>query len=226
MATGQQIRRLIGEALEIIPSITSGRGSFNTMPELGYAARHPGEWQREFLGVVDGQYLTAFKPDAHEILTLVRLLNESLLGRPIAFQTSVETISSVLGYVVVEMLIRRLTPAIDEWGYLLQPVGKLRQGQRVSRLKDVLDAFEDSTPFNDLKRDLQDLNSRTSSTELDRFGEPETLDLYGRIDKGRNLMLHGNLTHSFEGNLLVLLIDLIVLHVMSQEIGPHPGTAS
>ncbi len=133
-------------------------------------------------------------------------------------QTSFETLSSVLGYVVLEMLIRRLTPAIDEWGYLLQPIGKLRQGRRVSRLKDVLDAFEDSSPFNDLKRDLQDLNSRMSSAELDRLGNPEIIDLYGRIEKGRNLMLHGNLTHSFEGNLLVLLIDLIVLHVMKHEL--------
>jgi len=209
--TSEQIDRLIAEVLEIIPSSTSGRGSFSITPEA-YKA------QREFLTIVDRQYLTAFKPDADEILSLVGLVNEGLRGRAMAFQTPLETLSSVLGYVVLEMLIRRLTPAIDEWGYLLQPVGKLRQGQRVSRLKDVLDAFEDSTPLNDLKRDLQDLNSRMTSAELDRFGEPETLDLYGRIDKGRNLMLHGNLTHSFEGNLLVLLIDLIVLHAMKHEL--------
>lgn len=218
MDTSEQIDRLIAEVLQIIPSVTSGRGSFNTMPELGYTARHPGEWQREFLSVVDGDYLAALRPDTDLILGLVRLVNQSALAGVPPSDVSFETLSSVVGYVVLEMLIRRVTPAIDEWGYLVQPVEGLKLDRRVSALRDVLDAFEETTLLQELRRDLQQLNSRMSSEELDRNGRPETLNLYGRIEKGRNLMLHGNLTHSFEGNLLVLLIDLIVLHAMKHEL--------
>jgi len=217
--TSGQIDRLIADVLEIIPSLTRGRGRFSITPE-SY------EWQREFLSVVDGQYLTAFKPDADLILPLVRLVNQSALAGVPPFDVSLETLSTVIGYVLLEMLIRRLTPAIDEWGYLVQPVKGLNPDRPVSGLKDVLRAFEETTPLHELRCDLQHLNSRMSSKELDRKGRPETLNLYDRIEKGRNLMLHGNLTHSFEGNLLVLLINLIVLHVMRQEVGPRAGTVS
>ena len=41
--------------------------------------------------------------------------------------------------------------------------------------------------------------------------------LYDRLTDGRNWLLHGNITHSFEGNLVVLLIDLMTLHIIKQD---------
>lgn len=215
----ERIDRLIGEGGEIIPSITSGRGSFSTMPP-GYNARHPGDWQREFLEVLPTTPGSAFRPDADQIYPLVALLNDVTLGNPppVPLHVAVETLSTALGYVMFEMLIRRLTPAVDDWGYLTQPVSGLTLDQPVSGLGKVLDAFMETTAYEALRDDLGSLNSQMMSSEYGRSGSVEPLDLYGRIVKGRNLMLHGNLSHSFEGTLLVLLVDFIVLHVAKQDL--------
>ena len=162
----------------------------------------------------------AFKPDTGEIYSLVGLLNDVTLGNPppVPFHVAAETLSTVLGYVVFEMLLRRLTPAIDKWGYLTHPVSTLTLNRRVSGLKRALHAFAETTPYVDLNNDLAALNAQMLSREYGRSGKVEQLDLYGRLVTGRNLMLHGNLSHSFEGTLLVLLVDFIVLHVAKQEL--------
>jgi len=214
--TAKQVDRLIGEALEIIPSFTSGRGSFNTMPELGYTARHPGEWQREFLRMVDGQYLTAFKPDTNDILILVELVNYWTLahlpsptfprhdGTPLL--TPVRMVSTIVGYALFEMLARKLGP------------GRLGGGS----LRNVLTRLERGSSCPDLAEDLKSLNTKMRYKEGGK-----DVDLYDRLKKGRDQLMHGNVLRTFEpeGWLLVLLIDLIVLHVMRQEITKH-NTAS
>lgn len=216
----QQIERLISEAHDLLPQWTSGRGSFSNMPPR-YTARHPGDWMVEFNDVFHESPLGGLLSDADEIIPLIRVVNELALERP-AVGTSNETLLSVLSYVVFEMTIRRLTPAIDGWGYLVSPVAGLTLGDRVSGLRKVLLAFEESTPLLDLRATFRLLNQRMVSRELDRGGIPIDLDLYGRIQRGRDLMLHGNLSHSFEGNLMVLLVDLVVLHVMKQAFVDSP----
>jgi hypothetical protein len=163
---------------------------------------------------------TAFTPDSGEIYQLGGLLNDVTLGNPppVPFQVVVETQSSVLGYVMFEMLMRWLTPAVDEWGCLVLPVTGLQLNRRVSGLHSVLRAFRETTTYADLRDDLMALNAKMTSSEYGRSGALETLDLIDRLAKGRNLMLHGNLSHSFEGMLLVLLVDFIVLHVAKQDL--------
>ena len=122
----------------------------------GYTARDPGDWQREFLTVLPRTPGSAFRPDADEIYPLVELLNDVTLGvpPPVPFHVAVETLSTMLGYVVFEMLIRRLTPAFDRWGYLTQPVGGLVPNKPVSGLGNVMKVFMETTNHLDLKSDL------------------------------------------------------------------------
>ena len=122
------------------------------------------------------------------------------------------------------MIIRRLTPVIDDQGYLINDIkiesGKkhIKANKRISSLEVLLEIFELTTTNTQLANDFNKLNSSMISKENNRNGKLENLNLYKRLAKGRNLMLHGNISHSFEGNLLVLLIDLIVLHIMMRKI--------
>jgi hypothetical protein len=229
------IDRLIAEALEIIPNLTSAGGSFSTMPP-GYKARYPDEWQREVLETMDVRYLTAFKPDTNDILRLVELVNYWTLATPIsqAYQRHdsswvllpIETITTIVSYTLFENLIRRLTPVLDGEGHLteeVQAVGKV--GDRVSSLERLLVVFERKTHFQALACDFRGLNERLHHTEAGKAGIPKAYNLYGRLQRGRNLLLHGNIMHSFEGWLLVLLTDLIVLHVMRQQTAQQDGVA-
>jgi len=211
-----RIERLIQEVLGIIPSLTSGRGRFNSIPALGYQGRHPSDWQKDFLVLLDPGLLSDFSPDVDEIHPLILLVNEPRPVLPI----SEETLSTILGYVVFEMLVRRLTPALDEWGFLVQPVKGLKGDRPISGLSSVFKAFEASTQLTELRDDLRRLNACMKSGEPGRNGQTEEVDLYRRLERGRNFMLHGNLTRSSEGNLLILLIDLVVLHVMRQHLIP------
>ena len=212
---GQRVRRLIVECMEIIPKYTSGRGSFSSMPEMGYDARHPPDWQLEFVELLGVQPIQGLAPDADEIVPMVGLLNEVTLSGDSLWNVSTQTLSSVLGYVVLEMLLRRLTPVLDSWGYLTAPVEGFTPFTRISGLMNVLLVFERTTELQALADDFRSLNAAMSSSEPDRRGEAISVNLYGRLERGRNLMLHGNLSHSFEGSLLVLLVDLIMLHAMS-----------
>jgi hypothetical protein len=186
------------------------------MPEMGYEARNPGEWQREVLGIVDVKHLTAFKPDTNDIVTLVELVNYYTLVHPtlpafcrhdgVPLLTPVSTLSTIVGYALFEMLARRLCPG--------------RHGR--CGLKRLLERLESRSTCPDLAPVLKSLNSKMA---YQRSGK--AFDLYRRLDWGRNLLLHGQVlrTHEGEGSLLVLLIDLIVLHVIRQEIQEQSGVA-
>jgi hypothetical protein len=216
LATSEQIDRLIGEALEIIPSFTPRWGSFCSMPQMGYNARNPGEWQREVLEAVDGRYLTAFKPDTNDILTLVELVNYwTLVHSPSPTfpwhdgtdrLMPASTLATILGYALFEKLVRSFCSG--------RPGG--------IGLKMLLERFESRSICPDLAKDLKSLNCKMT---YQRSGK--SFDLYRRLDFGRNLLLHGRVlrTSEGEGSLLVLLIDLIVLHVMRQQMSNHmPNT--
>jgi len=205
-----QIERLIRQALDIIPNFTSGRGSFSNVPELGYKARHPADWQREFLEVLNPQLLGAFKPDTNDIVTLVELVNFWTLVSP-SFQVfparngspkllPAETLSTILGYALLEMVVRKLVPG---------------GGRGKNSLERLLRHFEKRTSFRELAGNLASLKSAMLYQEGGK-----TIDLYNRLRIGRNLLLHGNVlrTHEGEGLLLAPLIDLILLHVMRYEL--------
>lgn len=209
--------------MEIIPNLTSGRGSFGNMPPH-YKARPDGEWAAEFLNVLDTRKLGALRRDASGIVSLVGVVHRYTYEHPSELSDPIVhgyTIGSALGYMTLEMLIRRLTPAIDSWGYLTKEVPGVLGVQRarpVSQLRPLFEVFERTTRYRALQRNFRILNTLMVSREFDRNGEIEELDLYRRLEKGRNLLLHGNLTHSFESHLLVLLIDLILLHVMVSRV--------
>ena len=217
--TVQRVERLISEVLEIIPNYTSGRGSFSTMPP-GYKVRYPDDWQQEFLEVLDPQFLSALKPDTNDIVGLVELVNFWSLVNPISQQylrhdgtpvlMPLDTITSIVSYIVFENLVRRLVPVLDQEGRLTQAVTDFGgAGARISRLNKLLPLFEVRTHFRDLANHFRFLKGTMQSSQG---------DLYERLDTGRNLLLHGNIPHSFEGGLVVLLVDLVNLHVMRQEL--------
>ncbi len=210
------IDRLIAEALEMIPSLTPGRGSFSTMPP-GYTARYPDEWQREVLETMDTRYLAAFKPDTNDIVTLAEQVNHWTLDPwpsptfprhdGTLVLTPISTLATIVGYALLEMLVR-----------------KLRSGSPgPSSLDKLLRRFENDSSCADLANDLKSLNSRMRYKQLGK-----DINLYQRLKKGRDQLLHGNVlrTREPEGWLLVLLIDLILLHVMRYEIMAQSGVAS
>ena len=211
-----RIERLISEVCEIIPSFTPRWGSFCSVPRMGYEARNPGEWQREVLDLVDAQHLTAFRPDTNDIVTLVELVNYyTLVHVPsptfprhdgVRLLAPVSTLSTIVGYALFEMLIR-----------------KLGSGSRgPSSLDKLLRRFESDSSCADLANDLSLLDSRMTYKQLGK-----DINLYQRLKRGRDQLLHGNVlrTSEPEGWLLVLLIDLILLHVMRHEIMEQSGLA-
>ena len=213
--------------MEIIPNISSGRGSFSNL-QPAYDARHDGEWVSEFVEVLEPRNLGLLRRDADETIPLVMAVHQftygpsPLVDNPIVHGfTHGSTVGSALGYIVLEMLVRRLTPALDDWGFLTRhvPGFPLEAEKPVSGLRSLFELFELTTPYRALRRDLRVLNERMKSSEYNRKGQIEELNLYGRLEKGRNLLIHGNLTHSFEATLLVLMIDLILLHVMLSQVG-------
>jgi len=206
----RRIDRLIRQVCRIIPSFTPRWGSFCSMPQMGYKARNPGAWQREVLEVVDARYLTAFKPDTADVVTFVEPVNHWTLVHPSMAGVfpwhdgterlmPVSTLATILGYALFERLVRRLCAG--------------RQG--AIGLKKLLERFESRSTCPDLTRDLKSLNLKMT---YERSGK--NFDLYRRLDWGRNQLLHGKVlrTSEGEGSLLVLLINLVVLHVMRQEI--------
>ena len=168
------------------------------------------------LEAVDGRYLTAFKPDTNDILTLVELVNYwTLVHSPSPTfpwhdgtdrLMPASTLATILGYALFEKLVRRFCSG--------------RPG--AIGLKMLLERFESRSICPDLAKDLKSLNCKMT---YQRSGK--SFDLYRRLDFGRNLLLHGRVlrTSEGEGSLLVLLIDLIVLHVMRQQMSNHmPNT--
>ena len=107
-------------------------------------------------------------------------------------------LQTIVGYSLLEMLVRTL----------------LGGHRKSSDYAGLLSYFESHCPIASLSADLRHLNSVMSHTERGR-----RLNLYGRLRRGRDQLLHGNVlrTHEGEGELLVLLIDLVVLHVMLEE---------
>jgi hypothetical protein len=205
LATSEQIERLVAEVLQIIPSFASGRGRFSITAEVE-------EWQRQFLRVVDDRYLTAFKPDTNDVVTLVELVNYYTLVHPTAprfprhdgvpLLTPVRMLSTIVGYALFEMLVR-----------------KLGSGSRgPSSLDKLLRRFETDSCCADLVKDLKLLNSQMRYKE-----SGQSFNLYQRLKRGRDRLLHGNVLRTFEpeGWLLVLLIDLIVLHVMRRQMSNY-----
>jgi hypothetical protein len=231
MSDLENIQSLIDDVLKIIPEVTKGRGHFNADPKLGYTAKNPYEWQKEFLNIFNPKYLD--ETIHFEIQELIKATNFNIykeaniyIGNKINQQLflSKDTIHTILVYSVFEMIIRRLTPVIDDQGYLINDIEiesrkkHMKANNRVSSLEDLLEIFELKTHYTQLAKDFNKLNSRMISKECDRNGKVKKLNLYKRITKGRNLMLHGNISHSTEGNVLVLLVDLIVLHLMKKKI--------
>ncbi len=200
-----RVDKLIREGVYLIPEYTPRRGFFNSSPELGYDARHPGVWQREFLEVLDSQLLEKLRPDTGDIVALIHFENfctlswasgptyQRLDGSIALIPTA--TISTTLGYALLEMIVRKL---LGNW-------------QKDPSFTELLPLMEKRRPIPDLATDLASLNDRMRYEEMG--GER---NLYWRLMQGRRLLLHGNLLRSteFEGALLVLLIDLVVLHIM------------
>jgi hypothetical protein len=181
---------------------------------MGYDARNPMEWQREFVEVLDGQLLHRLKPDTGDIVSLTRFANWCTLTwtaspmyqlRPDGSLTlmPVATVSTILGYALLEMLIRKL------WQGRAGP----------SSMDKLLRKFENACCIRDVAQSLQFLNDRMKYQEPDK-----KMDLYARLKKGRDLLLHGNVLRQTEpeGHLLVLLIDLIVLYIMRDALQANP----
>jgi hypothetical protein len=220
----QRMRRLTREVLEIITNYTSGRGTFSNMPP-GYTARSPNAWLAEFAAVYNLSKMGPLSKHGVELNDLIYTTHRFSMFNPFnpdhcegdGMFVHGYTVGSTLGYMVLEMLIRELTPALDQWGCLtvrMPGIQSARLNSPVSQIRPLLQVFERSTAYLALRRDLRRLNKRMISREIGRGGTVEELNLYRRLEKGRNLLLHGNITHSFECHLLVLLIDLVLLHVM------------
>jgi hypothetical protein len=205
----ERIERLIREVLEIIPSYTSARGRFSSVPQLGYRARNAGAWQREFLEVLDTGLLGRLKPDTNDIAALIDLVN-SWTGAPNLQPTyehpdgsrrliPTSMLSTIVGYALLEMIARKL----------------LANTRRKYSLGDLFQLLEKRHPITDLTEDLASLNSRMTYQE-----RGETRDLYWRLERGRDQLMHGNVlrTSEPEGPLLALLIDLVVLHIERHEL--------
>jgi hypothetical protein len=208
----ERLERLTQEALDLIPKYTPRRGSFNSVPEMGYDARNPGEWQREFLQVLDSQLLDRLKPDTGDIVALIQFVHwcEASWPHTPMYQRAdgsaalipITTLSSILGYALSEMLLRKLL--------------RIRRG---SSLTDLLALLQRRRPIPDLASDLACLNDRMRYEE-----RGDVRDLHWRLDQGRGQLLHGNVLRSSEpeGHLLVLLIDLIALHMMRHSLQAAP----
>jgi hypothetical protein len=205
----ERIERLFREVLEIIPSYTRARGSFSNMPQAGYRARNPGEWQREFLGVLDAKLLGRLSPDTNDIAALIELVNVWTAGpgsqpaydRPDGSRRLIptSTLSTIVGYALLEMIVRKL----------------LGNTRKKSSLDGLLRQLEGRGPIADLARDLALLNKRMAYQE-----KGGTRDLYWRLARGRDELMHGNVLRTFEpeGWLLALLIDMVILHIERDEL--------
>jgi len=214
----ERIERMIREVLEIMPSYTPARGSFCSVPSMGYGARNPGEWQREFLDALDCRLLERLKPDTNDIAMLIQLVN-SWAGPP-SHQPTCEhgggsagliptlMLSTIVGYALLEMIVRRLLGTTRDGGGVT-PYGK------TPSLEQLLSRFEDKCPIPDLARDLAWLNQRMVYRE-----KGQTRNLYWRLRQGRDTLMHGNVlrTVEAEGLLLAPLIDLVVLHIQRHQL--------
>jgi len=214
----QRTERLIREGLEVIPNYTSARGSFSSMPEGGYRARNPGEWQGEFLEVLDSGLLHRLKPDTNDIAALIELVSV-WAGPPSRWPTCEHgdgssrliptlMLSTIVGYALLEMIVRRLlgTTRND---------GGVTPYQKTPSLEQLLSRFEDKCPIPDLAKDLAWLNQRMVYHEKGR-----TRNLYWRLRQGRDALVHGNVLRTVEpeGLLLAPLIGLVVLHIQRDQL--------
>ncbi len=211
----KRANRLVAEVLDIIPNYTSGRGSFNSFPKLGYNARHPSDWQREFLQLLAPANLDSFGEHSGDIRGLVHFHNDLTLAQlplPI-YQSSdgstqlfpVSLLSTTLGYALFEMVVR-----------ILWTGG--RDGP--SSLDRLLMKFESNCAIPELAISLRRLNEAMIYAE-----DNGQSNLYRRLKKGRDQLLHGNVLRAveFEGSLLVLLIDLVVLHAIKDQLERQTG---
>jgi hypothetical protein len=214
----ERIERLIREVLEIIPSYTPARGRFSSVPQLGYRARNPGAWQWEFLEVLDAGLLGRLKPDTNDIATLIGLVNvwtgapspQPTYEHPDGSRRLIPTsmLSTIVGYALLEMIVRKLLRKTRN-------DGSVTPYRKKSPLDRLLSLFEDNCPIPDLARDLACLNKHMAYQE-----NGGTRDLYWRLPRGRDQLMHGNVLRAFEpeGWLLALLIDLVVLHIERDEL--------
>jgi hypothetical protein len=214
----ERTERLIQEVLEIMPAYTPARGRFSSFPEHGYRARNPGAWQREFLEVLDGGILGRLKPDTNGIVELIELVNvwtgarPSLptYGRPDGSPRLIPTslLSTIVGYALLEMIVRKLLGSTRDNGTVVPY-------RKKASLEGLLRLFGDRCPIADLGKDLASLNSRMAYQEMGG-----TRDLYWRLGRGRDQLVHGNVLRPFEGegHLLAPLIDLIVLHIQRHRL--------
>jgi hypothetical protein len=214
----ERIERLIREVLEIIPSYTPARGSFSSVPQMGYRARNPGEWQREFLEVLDSGLLHRLKPDTNDIATLTALVNvwtaspgrQPTYKHPDGSRRLIPTLmlSTIVGYGLLEMIVRRLlgTARND---------GRVTPYRKTPSVEQLLSRFEDECPIPDLARDLALLNQRMAYHE-----KGQTRNLYWRLRQGRNALMHGHVLRTVEpeGLLLAPLIGLVVLHIQRDQL--------
>ncbi len=214
----ERIERLIREVLQIIPSYTPARGRFSSVPQLGYRARNPGAWQREFLEVLDAGMLGRLKPDTNDIASLIDLVNfwtgapspGPTYEHPDGSRRLIPTLmlSTIVGYALLEMIVRRLLGTIRN-------NGSVTPYRKKPALDKLLAHLEDNCPIPDLARDLACLNRHMAYQE-----KGGTRDLYWRLARGRDQLMHGNVlrTSEPEGPLLALLIDLVVLHIERHEL--------
>src|SRR6266511_4612377 len=107
------------------------------------------------------------------------------------------------------MLIRKRyhneNPSSEDWGH--------------SSIDVLLKQFEKRLPSSELVGDLRTLNR-----EMVYEGPSKRINLYQRLKEGRDQLIHGNVlrTNEVEGQLLVLLIDLIALHTMKAQLRHAP----
>jgi hypothetical protein len=212
-ALNERVQALIDEVCAIIPAYTHGRGSFSSMPP-GYDQRNPGAWQREVLSILDVSSVERLRPNNGDIAQLTELVNLWSLTLPTDWSfedphvgvRSLPTwlLQPIVSYALLEMLLRAL-------------LGGYRKNSSYDKL---LAYFETNCPLRDLARDLATLNSAMITKENGR-----SLDLYKRLRAGRDQLFHGNVlrSHEFEGALVVLLVDLVLLHTMREAILSEPG---
>jgi hypothetical protein len=108
-------------------------------------------------------------------------------------------LSTIVGYALLEMILRKL---------LGNPRGE-------SSLEGLIDLLEKRRPIPDLAEDLASLNRRMTYP-----GKRGIRDLYSRLARGRDQLMHGNVFRMVEpeGLLLAPLIGLVVLHIQKDQL--------
>ncbi len=218
------IQKLIDECNEIIMQATSsGTRSIHIHPKMGYTAKNPEAFKRDFWEALKSFDLSkSFSSGVNmglvklandtSSLDLMKILIHCLTGSGYEeVFSNFLTINSMIAFCVFEGILRRLSTNIIDSNtdklvrdcQIRHENKTLKKGSIVSTLKYVLYVFEAETPYKELASDFKRLD--------------DNRQLYDRLTDSRNWLFHGNVIRSEEGILVVLLIDLMILHVVKQD---------